>query len=134
MHPRRGTSGACRSTIQWCAGRLPTYGVVVSIPFPELRALLDDQVLSAQTILGRDLIGSYIVLPASFGRQWGLLGVVDSIGAALPISWCSSNWCAGRADVWTFDGINSRKVRRAMGERRPSLLDRFAGGDVSGRP
>lgn len=74
MHPRRGTSGACRSTIQWCAGRLPTYGVVVSIPFPELRALLDDQVLSAQTILGRDLIGSYIVLPASFGRQWGLLG------------------------------------------------------------
>jgi len=35
--------------------------VAVPIPFPELRALLDDQVLSVQTILGRDLIGFYIV-------------------------------------------------------------------------
>ena len=45
----------------WCVGRLPTYGVAVPIPFPELRALLDDQVRSVQTILGRDLIGFYIV-------------------------------------------------------------------------
>jgi predicted nucleotidyltransferase len=35
--------------------------VAVPIPFPELRALLDDQVVSVQTILGRDLIGFYIV-------------------------------------------------------------------------
>ena len=35
--------------------------MAVPIPFPELRALLDDQVVSVQTILGRDLIGFYIV-------------------------------------------------------------------------
>jgi hypothetical protein len=49
------------------------------------------------------------VLLASLWAQWGLLGIADAIGAALPISWCSGNWWAVRADVWTFDGINSRK-------------------------
>ena len=35
--------------------------MAVPIPFPELMALLDDQVPSVQSILGRDLIGIYIV-------------------------------------------------------------------------
>ena len=52
---------AAVSANQWCAGRLPSHGAAVPIRFPELRALLDDQVLSVQTILGRDLIGFYIV-------------------------------------------------------------------------
>ena len=43
------------------AGRLSTNGVAVPLPILELRALLDDQVLSIQTILGRDLVGLYIV-------------------------------------------------------------------------
>jgi hypothetical protein len=52
---------ACRETNEWYAGRLSTYGVAVPIPFPELTTLLDDHVLTVQAILGRDLIGFYIV-------------------------------------------------------------------------
>lgn len=40
---------------------MQTYGVAVPIPFPELSSLLDDQVRSVHAILGRDLIGFYVV-------------------------------------------------------------------------